>query len=193
VVGPWAGAEETQNGFHNLIGRPGVDGWNAQIPNTAIVELTYERIWRLGPNHVAGLETDMLPSLAIGVGDLRDYAQAGITIRFGQCLDADFGVPGPRPGLNGGDAYTPGPQTSWYVFAGADGQAVAYDLLLQSAPFRSGPHVSPIWDVAELQGGFAIVTNGMRLTVAYVAQTPEFHGQIGGMHQFASASLSLRF
>ena len=193
VAGPLAGARNVQNGFHDLIGHPAVEGWGHQIPNTAAIELTHERIWRFGLGTVAGAEVDVLPSLAAGIGDLRDYIQAGITVRIGQGLDADFGVPRPRPGLNGGDAYTSRPAPSWYVFAGANAQAVAYDLLLQSAPFRSGPHVSPVWNVAELQGGFAVMVNGMRLTLAYVAQTPEFHGQTGGLHQFASASLSLRF
>ncbi len=79
------------------------------------------------------------------------------------------------------------------MFAGVDGQAVAYDMLLQSSPFRGGPHVSTLWDVAEMQGGFAVMAYGMRLTFAYVAQTQEFNGQTGGLHQFGSASLSIHF
>ena len=63
-------------------------------------------------------------------------------------------------------------------------------MLLQSNPFRGGPHVSTVWDVGEMQGGFAVMAYGMRLTFAYVAQTQEFHGQTGGLHQFGSASLS---
>jgi len=193
VAGPWAGGEEIQNGFHRLIHRPDVRGWSNQIPNTPAFELTHERIWRLPVASVAGIEADVLPSLATGVGDVRNYVQAGVTVRIGQGLGSDFGVPRPRPGLNGGDTFQPTRAFAWYVFAGADGQAVGYDLLLQSAPFRSGPHVSPVWDVAELQGGLAVMALGMRLTVAYVAQTPTFAGQRGGLHQFASASLSLRF
>jgi lipid A 3-O-deacylase len=142
---------------------------------------------------LAGFETDALPALTVGVGDLRDYVQAGISFRFGQGLDSDFGVPRPRPGLSGGDAYTPTRPFAWYVFAGADGQAVGYDLLLQSSPFRGGPHVSTVWDVGELQGGFAVMAYGMRLTFAYVAQTQEFQGQTGGLHQFGSASISFHF
>ena len=135
----------------------------------------------------------MLPALTLGVGDVRDYVQAGVTLRAGQGLGSDFGVPRLRPGLSGGDAYTPTRPFAWYVFAGVDGQAVGYDLLLQSAPFRSGPHVSPVWDVAEGQVGFAVMASGMRLTVAYVVQTQEFQGQPCGLHQFGSVSLSVRF
>lgn len=193
LVGPASGAEELQNSFHDLIGQNHTNGWGSQIQNTPIGEILHERTWRLPMGTVAGLETDALPSLTIGLGDLRDYVQTGVTFRFGQGLDSDFGVPRIRPGLSGGDVFVPTRPFAWYVFAGADGQAVAYDLLLQSSPFRGGPHVSTVWDVAEFQGGFAVMAYGMRLTVAYVAQTQEFHGQTGGLHQFGSASLAFRF
>lgn len=193
LVGPDSGAEELQNSFHDLIGQSHTNGWGSQIQNTPVVEILHERTWRLPMGTVAGLETDALPSLSIGLGDLRDYVQTGVTFRFGQGLASDFGVPRLRPGLSGGDVFVPTRPFAWYVFAGADGQAVAYDLLLQSHPFRSGPHVSTVWDVGELQGGFAVMAYGMRLTFAYVAQTQEFHGQTGGLHQFGSASLSFRF
>lgn len=193
LVGPGSGGEDLQNSFHALINQGVANGWHGQITNTPAINLLHERIWRLPIGTVAGLETDALPALTVAVGDLRTYAQTGITFRFGQGLDSDFGVPRARPGLSGGDAYTPTRPFAWYVFAGADAQAVAYDMLLDSTPFRGGPHVSPIWDVAEFQGGFAVMAYGMRLTFAYVAQTHEFQGQIGGLHQFGSASISFRF
>lgn len=193
VVGPAAGAETVQNGFHDIIGQNHTNGWGSQIQNVPAVELLHERTWRLPTGTVAGLETDALPSLTIGLGDLRDYIQTGVTFRLGQGLNSDFGVPRIRPGLSGGDVFTPTRPFAWYVFAGVDGQAVGYDLLLQAHPFRGGPHVSTVWDVAEMQGGFAVMAYGMRLTFAYVAQTQEFNGQSGGLHQFGSAALSFRF
>ncbi len=193
VVGPGSGAENVQNGFHDIIGQNHTNGWGSQIQNVPAIEVLHERTWRLPMGSVAGMETDALPSLTIGLGDLRDYLQTGVTFRFGQGLDSDFGVPRVRPGLSGGDAFVPTRPFAWYVFAGADGQAVAYDMLLQSHPFRGGPHVSTVWDVAEMQGGFAVMAYGMRLTFAYVAQTQEFSGQTGGLHQFGSASIAFRF
>jgi lipid A 3-O-deacylase len=193
LIGPGSGAENLQNGFHNLIGQEPVRGWGGQIQNTPAFQLLHERIWRLPLGTIGAFETDALPALTVGVGNLRDYVQVGVSFRFGQGLNSDFGVPRLRPGLSGGDAFTPTRPFAWYVFAGADGQAVGYDLLLQSSPFRGGPHVSRIWDVAEMQGGFAIMAYGMRLTFAYVAQTQEFNGQSGGLHQFGGASLSIRF
>lgn len=193
VIGPASGGEALQNGFHSLIGQGRDAGWGSQIGNVPAIELLHERTWRLPIGALAGLETDALPALTVGVGDVRDYVQVGGTLRIGQGLDSDFGVPRVRPGLSGGDAFTPTRPVAWYLYAGVDGQAVAYDLLLQSTPFRSGPHVGLVWDVAEFQAGAAVMAFGMRFTLAYVAQTQEFEGQHGGLHQFGSASLSLRF
>jgi hypothetical protein len=193
VVGPAAGAKGLQNGFHDLIGQGHARGWDYQIPNTAAVELLHERIWRLPTGNAGGLETDFLPALTVGVGTVRDYVQVGGTFRIGQGLDSDFGAPRVRPGLSGADAYTPTRPFAWYLFVGADGQAVGYDLLLESSPFRGGPHVSPIWDVGEVQAGAAVMAYGVRLTFAYVVQTQEFRGQRGGLHQFGSAAVGVRF
>ncbi|HET8996835.1 MAG TPA: lipid A deacylase LpxR family protein [Acetobacteraceae bacterium] len=193
VVGPASGAEDLQNGFHDLIGQAHDRGWGSQIPNTFAFELLGGRTWRIPTGRFGSLETDVLPAATIGVGDLRDYLQAGVTLRLGQGLNSDFGVPRITPGLSGGDAYTPTRPFVWYVFAGVDGQAVAYDLLLQASPFRSGPHVDPVWDVGEFQAGAAIIAYGVRVTVAYVMRTQEFAGQGGGLHQFGSASVGLRF
>jgi hypothetical protein len=113
LVGPDALGEPMQNGAHNLIRHPDVRGWNGQISNTPVIESLTERIWRLPVASVGGMEVDVLPAISVGAGDLRDYLQAGMTLRIGQGLDADFGVPRIRPGLSGGDAFTPVRAVSW--------------------------------------------------------------------------------
>jgi len=193
LAGPGAGAEGLQNSFHDLIGQQDVKGWGYQIPNTPAVELLSGRTWRLPITQLGSLEIDALPSLTAAVGDVRDYVQAGVTIRLGQGLNSDFGAPRLRPGLSGEDAYVQTGPIAWYVFAGIDGQAVGYDLLLQSNPFRGGPHVDLVWDVGEAQVGLAVMAYGMRLAFTYVAQTQEVQGQHGGVHQFGSAALSVKF
>lgn len=193
VIGPASGAENLQDSFHNLIGQAHPRGWASQIQNTFAFELLGDRTWRMPLATFGGLQTDALPAVTAGLGDVRDYLQIGATFRIGQGLNSDFGVPRVRPGLSGGDAYTPTRPFVWYLFAGVDGQAVGYDLLLQASPFRSGPHVDRIWDVGEVQAGAAIIAYGVRFTLAWVAQTQEFVGQSGGLHQFGSASIGVRF
>jgi hypothetical protein len=193
IAGPSAGGQSVQNWFHTVIGHPCAQGWHGQIPDTPIVEITREWTLRRPLGTFGSLQADILPAFSLGLGTLRDDIQLGATVRIGQGLDADFGVARPRFGLNGGDVFRPVRPFGWYVFAGLDEQAVGYDLLLQGSPFRRGPHVSALPAVGEAQAGFAVIAYGMRLTATYVLQTPEFRGQTGGLHQFASVSLSVRF
>ena len=153
VIGPAALGEQVQNGFHDLIGQGSVGGWGTQIGNQPVIQLTAERTWRVPLGGVGGLEVDVLPSVTVGAGTFRIYAQAGGTVRIGQGLQSDFGAPRIRPGLTGTDAYVQTRPFAWYVFAGVDGQAVAWDETLDGLPFATSRHVSRVPFVGEFQAG----------------------------------------
>ena len=194
VVGPSALGEEVQNGFHSIIGDTQNRGWHYQVQDQAAGELLLQRTWRLPLARLGPIETDVLPSVAVAVGDVRTYAQIGGQVRIGQGLDSDFGTPRIEPGLNGGDAYTNTRPIAWYAFAGTDGQAVGYDVSLDGSAFRSAtPSVQRIWDVGELQGGVAIMAFGLRLTYTQTWQTQEFKGAKSGLFNFGSLALSAKF
>jgi hypothetical protein len=195
VLGPSAEGEQLQNGFHNLIGDAISQGWHAQIKNMPVVEILGARTWRLPllPGPVAGLELDALPSVAGTVGTWRDYAQVGFQLRIGQGLDSDFGPPRMSPGLTGTDAYMPTRPFVWYLFAGADGQAVAWDSTLDGNPFKSGPHVQRTPLVAEAEVGIVMIAYGLRFSYTQVVETQEFRGQHKGLFQFGSLAVAARF
>jgi hypothetical protein len=193
LIGPDALARQVQNGFHDLIGQGHTEGWADQIHDEPVAELTSARTWRLATGTLGGLETDALPDLAFGLGNLRIYGQTGLTLRLGQGLDSDYGVARIAPGPSGWDAFRPTRPVAWYVFAGADGQAVGHDITLDGNDFRSSAHVTPTPFVGELQGGLAVIAFGTRLTYTQVVQTQEFKHQKGGPHQFGSLALSVRF
>jgi lipid A 3-O-deacylase len=195
VLGPDAQGEELQNGFHNLIGEPTAKGWDYQIKNMPVVQFAATRIWRFGilEDVLPVIEMDVLPSVSGAVGTWRDYAQVGAQLRLGQGLKTDFGTSRISPGLTGADAYTPTRDFVWYVFAGADGQAVAWDSTLDGNPFQSGPHVPREPFVGEMELGFALIWSGIRFSYTHVLQTQEFRGQRGGLFQFGSFTIAARF
>jgi hypothetical protein len=193
VVGPWALGEQVQNGFHDLIGQGHNNGWGTQLRNEPAVEFLSERTWRLPTGMLGGLETDVLPNLAAGLGNVRIYAQAGVSLRIGQGLDSDYGVARVNPGPSGGDAFRPTRSFAWYVFLGADGQAVAHDITLEGNDFRSGPSVPLKSLVGEGQGGLAIMAYGARLTYTQVVQSQTFRHEKGGPHELGALALSVRF
>ena len=195
VLGPAAQGENLQNGFHNLIRESTAKGWAYQIENMPVVQFVGARIWRLPVlgDAAGGLEVDVLPSVSAAVGTWRDYAQVGGQIRIGQGLKTDFGTSRISPGLTGADAYTPTREFVWYVFAGVDGQAVAWDATLDGNEFAHGPHVNRNWFVGEMEAGVATIWHGMRFSYTHVFQTQEFRGQRGGLFQFGSFTVAARF
>ena len=193
IIGPSALGKQVQNGFHDLIGQAPSRGWDSQIRDEPALQLLSSRVWRLKTGTIGGLETEALPAVTGGVGTLRVYVEGGMTFRIGQGLDADFGAPRLSPGLTGGTAFSRPDRIGWYVFAGLNGRAVAYDTTLRGSYLQNGPNVKTIPGVGEAQAGIALLILGARLTYTHVVQTQEFRHQRGGLHQFGSLALSVRF
>jgi hypothetical protein len=193
MLGPAAFGEQVQNGFHSLVGQNAVNGWGTQLHNEPMFEFYSERTWRLNLGNVGDLETQALPDLTVGLGVLRVYAQTGFIIRIGQGLDADFGPARLRPGETGGDAFLHNHPVSWYVFAGGDGQAIAHDVTIEGNTWQASRGAERVPFVGEAEFGFGIIAWGTRLTYTQVLQSAEIRHQKGGVHQFGSLALSVRF
>ena len=193
LVGPGAGGEEIQNGFHSLLGETTAQGWGYQVHNQPLIQFLAERTWRLPLADVYGVEFDTLPSVTGAAGLYRTYAQAGVQFRVGQGLDSDFGPSRIRPGISGADAYTATRPFVWYLFAGADGQAVGYDVTLNGNLFSTSRHVAPQPWQAEFQAGVALMAWGFRLSFTHVIRTQEFFHQRGGYFNFDLLALSAKF
>jgi hypothetical protein len=193
VTGPWAQGEQLQNGFHDLIGQGHNNGWADQLHNEPAFELLNERIYRYETGTVFGFETDILPELTVGLGNIRVYAQTGATVRFGEGLLSDYGVSRVRPGLSGGDAYNTVQPLAWYVFLGGDGQAVAHDMAIDGNTFQPSPSAKRVPFVGEFQFGWAVIWHGVRLSYTQVFQSSEIRHQKGGLHQFGSLALGVKF
>ena len=193
VIGPGSLGRQVQNGFHDVIGDPSTKGWHSQLRDEPTFQLLVARTYRLPLTRLGGLETDVLPALTVGVGNVRNYVQAGFALRLGQGLNSDYGVPRIAPGFSGGDAYTPTRPFAWYVFAGGSGQAVGRDLFLDGNSFRSSPEVGHRVFVGEAELGVAVMFAGVRVTYVQVFQTPEFNRQRSGLFNFGSLSASVRF
>jgi len=194
VIGPSALGRVVQNGFHSLIGDTPNRGWSSQLKDEPAFQFLAERTWRVPVTRYGAVDVDALPAVTAGVGSVRDYIQAGASIRVGQGLDSDFGAPRIRPGLSGNDPYTPTRPFAWYAFVGMDGQAVARDEFLDGSAFRSNsPHVSKKVLLGEFQGGLAMMFRGVRLAYTQTWQTTSFTGQKSGLFSFGSLAASVRF
>lgn len=192
MVGPAALGEQVQNGFHRVINDERVRGWNTQLHNEPVFDVLTERKWRFGlySGPHAGLE--VIPSVVLSLGTVQTYAGAGVTVRFGEALDADFGAPRIRPALAGSQFFEPRDRFGWYVFAGVDGRAVARDIFLDGNTFRESRSADRRPFVGDVSTGFAVFSGAARLTFTYTIRSREFDEQRRAA-AFASVSLSVRF
>lgn len=192
VVGPTSVARQTQDIVHSLIGDRQARGWNYQIHDEPVFNLTYDRTWREQLLALpAGLAVDALPTLTLAAGTIQTYAGLGARIRIGQGLDRDFGAPRIRPAI--ADSPAPvGEGFGWYLFAGAGGRAVARDITLDGNTYRDSRSVDHRPFVGDLELGGAVFWHNVRLAYTQDFRSKEFVRQKKEFI-FGALSLSISF
>jgi hypothetical protein len=193
IVGPSALGEETQNGVHALLNIREAYGWNYQINDEPGVNLVLARQWRFNSDPIwDDVAVGFVPTVTASVGNVQTYASAGLMVRAGNDLTADFGPPRMRPSVAGSAFYEPVQRWGWYVFAGFDARAVARDIFLDGNTWSDSRSVDKETLVGEASAGFAVFTPVGRVTFSYAARTREFQTQRESA-QFGSISLSVQF
>ena len=193
LVGPNSGAEWVQNNVHDLIGANEANGWDNQVRDEFGFVVTYERKWRaLAEWRRNGLGVDIIPDATISVGNVLTQGAAGLTLRVGEDLANDYGPPRVRPALAGAGFFAPRDHFSWYLFVGASGRAVAYNIVLDGNAFRDGgPSVNRKPLVAEGQAGLVLQMGRVQGAFTVVTRTDEFKGQ-GKQELFGAISVSVK-
>jgi hypothetical protein len=193
VVGPSALGRGVQNTTHDLMNIDRAYGWDFQLRDEPGLNLLYNRIWRHNfPTGRQGLSWGVLPSLNLSLGNVSTYAAAGLTFRLGTELEADFGVPRVRPANAGSLFFQPDGEWGWYVFAGAEGRAIARDIFLDGNTWLDSRSVDRETFVGDISAGFAVILPRARLTFSYTYRTQEFATQRDDA-QFGSVSIAFRF
>ncbi len=187
VIGPPALGRQVQNDWHQFMGIHQAQGWSNQLQNEPGGAISYDRYWRIGAPFLhwedGGVQDgiDIVPEAGGTVGNVFDYAEAGAQLRIGHHLEADYGPVRVRPALSGTDYFNGahlGNDIGWYLFAGAQGRAVAHNVFLDGNDFRRSAHVEHKTLVADLQAGASIFwTDRVRLDLSAMRRTPEFVGQ----------------
>lgn len=193
MVGPASLAEESQTFVHKVIDSDQPRGWDTQLKNEPGLVLTYQRSWReLAAKTFLGNELDFSPHMGGALGNVFTYANAGITMRYGQQLPNDYGPPRIQPGLPGTSDFSPVSDFGWYLFAGIDGRAVVRNIFLDGNSFRDSRSVDKYPLVGDLQFGLVLDWPAIRLSYTHVLRTREFQNQ-DGSDDFGAVSLSVKF
>lgn len=193
IVGPAAGGEWVQNNFHDLIDDTPSRGWDSQINNEPIINLSVSRRWRvplLGNENGFGFDT--VPMVSGSLGNFRTEASAGAIVRIGHQLSADYGPLRIQPSLFSGTLAGKPKPFSWYVYAGAAGHVVAHDITLDGNSFRDSASVDREPFVGEWSAGMIVRVYAVKIAYSMVSTTALFEGQ-GAAQLFGSINVTLGF
>ena len=193
VVGPMSIAADTQSWLHGAIGDAKSKGWHYQLRNEPGLILQYERSIKLiPPKSIMGLIFDLEPHYGAAVGNVYDFANAGVMARLGFNLPSDYGPMRIDPSLPGSNFFEPNGGFSAYIFAGVDGRAVARNIFLDGNTFETSRSVSKMNLVYDYDIGAAVTFKAVRLSYTYVIRSREFKLQ-PAMSKFGAVALSFRF
>lgn len=197
IIGPESGAENIQNGFHEVIGVEGTYGWKNQLATEPTLQLSYQQRVRFLELQKSGKEKyfDVIPFFGGGLGNVLIDAHAGAIVRFGIDLPEDFGPT--RPSSIDGDNFVPAEEgdaqkTRFYVFASGRGIAVARNIFLDGNTFKSSHRVKKYPFILETEFGFVAVYSHLSLAWRFVTRSPEFE-QRSTVNSFASVSIGYTF
>lgn len=190
IVGPEALGEQAQNTMHELREFPLAQGWDAQLETEPALLLKYDRRWRLTPVHGMRSILDLVPHVSGNLGNVMIAGEAGMMLRAGWNLPADFGV------VRIDSAASPvSAAAGWsaYAYAEAMGRVVGHNLFLDGNSFRDGPSVDREPWVADLGWGLAFRCGRyVSFNWAWIYRTEEFETQRGA-DKFGSASMRVTF
>ena len=200
VVGPSALGEAAQNEIHRLRGFELAKGWRNQLHDEPALMLTWTRNYRLNEEAGAiGWGWDLLPYHSLTAGNVLTQAAVGAEVRYGWNLPGDFTTSVIRPG-SGIDASATNPALQrkndgwgWYVFAGAEGRAIAHTIFLDGNTWTDSHSIEKRPLVGEVSAGVALLISGMRITYQHVYMTKEFRAQKGGGQNYGSITLTIPF
>lgn len=192
MIGPSALAKETQKLIHIITKNPIFYGWDTQLQNEFALNLYYDFIYRynlFSIKKLGGLSMDILPTIAISIGNVATNASAGSRIRLGYNLNVDFGSPKINTSSSGSLPYLDA--FSFYIFAGAVGKYVIRDAFIQGNSFN--PRDLKLENAtynAEL--GISLSYKGFSLSYVFTQVGRGFEGALP-YHNFGSLILNFAF
>ncbi|ANV97323.1 hypothetical protein BBW65_07740 [Helicobacter enhydrae] len=178
VVGRYSFAEEVQNGIHRLFDSVILKGWDTQISDGWIVNLSYDWTYRYPICDFGNFAIDVLPYVDVAVGNANIYAKAGAVMRLGHHLDSTFlpqGIGGENGGANSGRNFADG--LGYYLFVGSYGEFVGRNLFVQGHYGDSYPDAKMRQWIGGLRAGLSIISETMSFTYQIFYLSAEFEKQ----------------
>ncbi|KJS09278.1 MAG: hypothetical protein VR73_02885 [Gammaproteobacteria bacterium BRH_c0] len=189
TVGPDSGAASTQKAIHKVIGSDEPMGWDNQLDDEVTADLRYQRKWalRLVDNYI-----DVLPFASFTLGSSQRRVGTGFTVRLGSGLNTDYGPPLIHPKEGSASYFKPNQSFYWYLFVGAQGEYVDYNIFLDGNRDGDSHSVEREDWVGNVQAGAVLGAGNWRISLTNLFLSREFETQEES-DEYGSIAISYRF
>ena len=201
IIGPHSYAAKLQHAVHSRFGAEEAEGWRNQLKDELVLNLFYERKWRvLSSDSYNRLGYDVIPRAGLSFGNLLIAANLGIQLRFGINIPQDFGTirirAGSETNIANGESDTrsvSGSEPSGiHLFLGSGFFIKARDILLDGNTFTDSHSVDKNPVVYRFTGGMGIRFHRLKITISDVWESKNFKTQKKA-HSYGSLTVSLPF
>lgn len=176
-VGPSSKADRAQIDLHELIGSKKPMGWEHQIADEPGFVLAYQHTWRqFASTLLSGNELDLMPHAGLSLGNVYTYVNTGLTVRYGNVLQRDYGPLRIQPSPPGGGVIGLQSGVRWYLFSGVDVRVVGRNIFLDGNTFKNSRSVEKKPIVADWQNGIVVSYKDMRFSYTHVYRSREYDG-----------------
>jgi len=138
VVGPAAGAKQTQRFAHRITGSSHAQGWDRQGPNKALIGIERYRAWRFpwGAAAAGQANGDVVALAGGALGNVESSLGGTVLLRYGAGLDRSFPTVA-RVAAQFADPFVIG--GGWFAYTGLSADRVVDDTPRRAgAQFRRG-------------------------------------------------------
>ncbi len=161
VVGPASFAEESQKFVHKIIGSDEPLGWDTQLENELVFQLTRGRLWRSWVSESGKM--DFLSTAELAIGTISSSVAGGVLFRYGRGLEKSF----PTPLFNSSRISNPAAvDGGWYVYTGLTPTYTFNQIFADGNTFVDSRSVDYDHSQLEFSIGFAYAWENISVTFA---------------------------
>lgn len=137
VLGPASGAEKTQTFIHKITDSTEPKGWDSQLGNEPVGQISRTRVWRFTQETHAPI--DALAILNGSLGNIESSIGSGLLLRAGDGLQQSFPTAAMLTGRISNPMAVDG---GWYAYIGATADYVHNQIFVNGNTFRPSPSAS---------------------------------------------------
>lgn len=151
ILGPSSGAEEVQKFVHKLVGANEPQGWDYQLKDEPVAQLSRSRVWRFTGESPDSARADLLVLGEITGGNLESGLGAAAIARYGGGLKQSFATAAQMT------ERMPNPialDQGWHVYGGITGGYLYNQIFVTGNTFRDSPDADlRSWQHSYICGG----------------------------------------